>query len=202
MAQLRDIIVSRVRSKLLKLFFDQPDEIYYVRQLVRLSGEEINAVRRELANLETKGLLAKEPRGNRLYYGLVKDYGFYNELLGIVAKTFGLGRQLIKQRNRLGRIKFAMVSGRFVRRLPYRESRVDLIVIGQLVMQNLASLVREEEKRLNREINYTAMTIQEFNFRKSRRDPFILEVLRGSRVMIIGDEQEMLELKEDETKNN
>jgi hypothetical protein len=53
--------------------------------------------------------------------------------------------------------------------------------------------VRQEEVRREREINYTVMSEEEFDFRKKRRDPFIMETLRGSRVMIIGDEEELIQ---------
>jgi len=57
--ELRDLFISKVRVKLLQIFFDDPNELYYVRQLVRKAGEEINAVRRELNHLEQPGLLKK-----------------------------------------------------------------------------------------------------------------------------------------------
>ena len=202
MAELTDIVVSRVRGKLLTIFLDNPQEIYYVRQLVRLAGEEINAVRRELGRMETRGLVSKEARGNRLYYQFCRDYPYYNELLGIVAKNIGIGQQILKDKNKLGRVKYAMLSGRFMRRLPHRENDVDLLIVGKLVMPHLAALVREEETRLKQEINYTAMGTQEFSFRKARRDPFILSVLSASRIMIIGDEEAMLTAKSDEAENN
>ena len=47
---LRDLMVSKVRVKLLQIFLSQPKEMFYVRQLVRATGEEINAVRRELGS--------------------------------------------------------------------------------------------------------------------------------------------------------
>jgi len=46
--------------------------------------------------------------------------------------------------------------------------------------------------RLGTEINYTAMTEEEFKFRKQRNDPFLVAILSGSRVMIIGDEEGLL----------
>ena len=52
--------------------------------------------------------------------------------------------------------------------------------------------MRAEEARREREINYTAMTEEEFLFRKRRRDPFILQVIEGSRIMVIGDEEELV----------
>lgn len=202
MASLTDIVISRVRKKVLVAFFDQPSEMFYVRQLVRKTNEEINAVRRELAHLEEAGILAKEKRGNRLYYFLQKDHPYFNELLGLVAKNIGLGKQLLKNKNKLGRIRFAMLSGKFLRRVEHEPDDVDLLVVGKIDMKLLGQLVTEEEQRLKREINYTLMSSSEFKFRKSRRDPFILAVISASRVMVIGDEHDLLEGKEDETKSN
>src|SRR3989344_1553805 len=133
MARLTDLFVSKVRVKLLKIFLSQPQEIFYVRELVRLSGEEINAVRRELARLESRGVVKKEPRANRLYYSFIKTYPFYQDLLSLVAKTTGLGAEIVKHKNKLGNIRFAMLSGRFVRFLPRKsEEDIDLLLVGQI----------------------------------------------------------------------
>lgn len=189
---LKDIIISRVRVKLLQLFFTNPSELYHVRELVRRTGEEINAVRRELANLEITGLLKKEPRANRLYYWLNQNYLLYHELLAMVAKETNLGEQIIKNRNRLGRIVFCVFSGKFVRRMERKESEVDILVVGNIVMAEMAALIKVEEEKRGKEINYTVMTEDEFNFRKRRRDPFLLGILGHSKVMIIGDEEDLL----------
>jgi hypothetical protein len=187
-----DLITSRSRIKLLNVFLSSPTEMYHVRELVRRTGDEINAVRRELAHLEKNSILSKEPRANRVYYYLNKNYEFYYDLLRIGTKTIGLGLGIIKNRVKLGRVKYAMFSGRFSRRLPKGPEDVDLLIVGSIVLPELALLVREEEKRLDTEINYTVMTEEEFEFRKKKRDPFILSILFGSRVMLIGDEESML----------
>ena len=57
MAALQDFVVSRVRAKLLKVLLADPAEMYYVRQLTRLTGEEINAVRRELLRMVDRGMV-------------------------------------------------------------------------------------------------------------------------------------------------
>lgn len=189
---LSDLITSRSRVKLLNVFLSNPTEMYHVRELVRRTGDEINAVRRELSYLEKKGILSKEPRANRLYYFFSKNYEFYFDLLRIGSKTIGIGDGIIKNRVKLGRIKYAMFSGKFARHIPKGPEDVDLIVVGAVVLPELALLVREEEKRLDTEINYTVMTEEEFDFRKKKRDPFILSILYGSRVMLIGDEETLL----------
>jgi len=187
-----DLITSRSRVKLLTVFIANPTDMFHVRELVRRTGDEINAVRRELSYLEKRGVLTKEPRANRVYYFLSKNYEFYFDLLKIGAKTVGLGEGIIKNRVKLGRIKYAMFSGKFARRLPKGPEDVDLLIVGAIVLPELALLVREEEKRLDTEINYTVMTEEEFDFRKKKRDPFILSILNGSRLMLIGDEENML----------
>jgi hypothetical protein len=190
---LQALFVSKVRKKLLQIFLADPKEMYHVRGLVRLAEEEINAVRRELARMEKFGLVKKEPRGNRLYYWFNQEFVFFNELLSMVAKTSGLGRAIIKNRTKLGKIKFVMFSGRFIRNLERKEeNEVDLLIIGEVVLPELAKLVRNEEAVRGREINYTVMTKDEFSFRKKRRDPFILGVLSGSRAMILGDEENLV----------
>ena len=189
---LSDLITSRSRVKLLNVILSYPSEMFHVRELVRRTGDEINAVRRELSYLEKKGVLSKEPRANRVYYFLSKNYEFYYDLLKIGSKTIGIGDGIIKNRVKLGRIKYSMFSGKFARRLPKGPEEVDLLVVGAIVLPELALLVREEEKRLDGEINYTVMTEDEFDFRKKKRDPFILSILYGSRVMLIGDEETML----------
>jgi len=193
MASLEDIITSKVRIKILELFFANLEEMYHVRGIVRETKEEINAIRRELERLEKAGILKKEPRGNRLYYWLRKDYPFFGDLLSMAAKTTGLGAALIENRKRIGKISSIMFSGRFVRRKGRkREDEVDILVVGEVVLPELANLIRVEESKRGKEINYTVMSREEFDFRKKRRDPFLLEILSGSRVMIIGDEEDLV----------
>lgn len=187
-----DLITSKSRVTLLNVFLKSPHEMYHVRNLVRMTNDEINAVRRELAYLEKNGILIKEPRANRVYYQLSKSYPFYYDLLRLGSKTIGLGSEILKNRGKLGKIKYAMFSGGFVRKLKKSHESVDLLVVGTVVLPELALLVRNEELRLGTEINYTAMTEEEFDFRKKRNDPFISAILSGSRVMLIGDEETML----------
>lgn len=190
MANLRDFIVSKTRVKLLRALLENPKEMYHVRALVRKTGEEINAVRRELARMEEAGMAKKEARGNRLYYWFRQEYPFFEELLRLVAKSAGLGFAIRKNRGKLGKITYVMFSGEFVRHAERKNNeQVDVLVVGEVVLPELALLIRQEETRRGTEINYTPMSKDEFEFRKRRRDPFLLGILTDSRIMIIGDEQ-------------
>lgn len=193
MADLGNIITSKVRIEILELFFSNPKELYHVRGIVREVKEEINAVRRELTKMEADGILKKEPRGNRVYYFLRPEHPFFGDLVSMVAKTKGLGASLIENKGKIGKVSFIMFSGKFARLIQRKgDDTVDILVVGEVVLPELAALIRTEESKRSKEINYTVMSREEFDFRKKRRDPFLLGILAGSRVMIVGDEEDLV----------
>lgn len=191
---LEELFVSRVRVKILQLFLSSPqDSLFHVREIVRRVSEEINAVRRELARMEKYGSVTSEWRANRRLYNFRKDYIFYRELLSLVAKTSGLGGNLIKNKGKIGKIKFAFISTKFLKSELSNTEDVNLLVVGSIVLPELQSIISDEQAKREKEINYSFMDEEEFKFRVRRRDPFILRVLIQSKVMLIGDEDDLLE---------
>lgn len=189
---LEDLIVSRVRVKLLELFLSNPGSIFHVRDIVRRVDEEINAVRRELLHMEKCGMVSKEPRANRLFYKFREDYPLYFDLLALINKTKNLGGDILKNKNKIGKIKYAFLSGKFIRNQISAPNEVEMLIVGNVILPQIAQFVRIEESKRSREVNYTVMSEDEFAFRKSRRDPFLQSIIEKPRVMIIGDEEEML----------
>ena len=59
---------SKTRAKLLRLFFENPEKSFYVREMTRVIDEQINSVRRELLNLEGIGIIKNETFDNKIYY--------------------------------------------------------------------------------------------------------------------------------------
>lgn len=183
-----ELFVSKVRVKILQLFLTAPEPLLHVREIVRRVDEEINAVRRELARMEKYGMVASEWRANRRLYRFRKEYKLYPEILGMVTKSVGLGGAIIKNQSRIGKIKYAMMATRFIKNELSGSEDVDVLVVGQIVVPELQALVADEQTKREREINYSFMDEQEFNFRVRRRDPFILKVLVQPKYMLIGDE--------------
>ena len=66
-----------------------------------------------------------------------------------------------------------------------QKSQTDVDGRRQRGIAGALQIIKAEEVRREREINYTVMTEEEFTFRKSRRDPFVLSIVTGSRVMIV-----------------
>lgn len=193
MNAMQDFMISKTRVKMMELFFTKPTEMYYVREIARAIKDEINAVRRELERMSSYGLLKMEERGNRTYYFLNTKYTFFQELQQMVAKSTGLGMKLRKLQKKLGTLTFVMFSAKFVQNKRPRQDEVDVLIIGDVVLPELQALIKEEEEKLGREINYAVFSEDEFAFRKTRRDPFIMDILYASRVMVIGAEEEFVE---------
>lgn len=191
---LEELFVSRVRVKILQLFLSNPqDSLFHVREIVRRVSEEINAVRRELARMEKFGMVTSEWRANRRLYKFRRDYLFYKELVSLVSKTSGLGGNIVKNKNKLGKIKFAFLSTSFLKGIQSSSEDVDFLIVGSIVLPELQSIIADEQAKREAEINYSFMDEAEFKFRVKRRDPFILKVLMQPKVMLIGDEDELLE---------
>ncbi|MDP3758564.1 MAG: hypothetical protein Q8Q86_02495 [Candidatus Daviesbacteria bacterium] len=189
---LEELFVSRVRVKILQLFLSSADTLLHVREIVRRVSEEINAVRRELARMEKYGMVSSEWRANRRLYHFRRDYIYYRELLGLVAKSTGLGGAILKNKGKLGRIKYAMIAARYFKNQSSEAEDVDLLVVGQIVLPELQAIVADEQAKRESEINYSFMDEAEFQFRVKRRDPFILRVVTQPKIMLLGDEEDLL----------
>jgi hypothetical protein len=189
---LKGLFVSQVRVDILKLFLLRPGREYHVRGITRRVDTEINAVRRELENLVSLGLLKKTPRRNRLYYSVKQDFPLFNEVLGMVVKEDGLGKKLSRASKSLGDIKLAFFT------LPYLKGRVagpgdlDLLVVGRVSADKIANLVKKEEKRRGHEINYSIISESDFAALKKRRDSFLLAAIFQPKVVLTPHSEQYL----------
>src|SRR3972149_8842042 len=146
------LIPSKTRIKILELFFHHPGENYYLRRVVREIDMEVNAVKRELDILENEKVLLKERRLNKVFYSLNKHYVFYDEFLRIFTKTDQLAALIRKNSPKLGKLKFAAVSTKFSQSAEIKEDEIYLLLIGTVVVPEIASIVAEVEREFDREI--------------------------------------------------
>lgn len=182
------IIPSKTRRKILGLYFNDITQIYHLRRVAREVDEEINAVKRELDILEKEGVLKKEKRLNRVIFYLNPKYLFFEELLRIFMKQTSLSQKIIKNASRLGKVKYAVFSQKFIKKQRSHEGEILLLFVGTIVVPEITALIAEEEKKSDTEINFTVMTEEEFAYRKKSNDPFIWTFLKQPKLMIIGDE--------------
>lgn len=186
------IIPSQTRRKILYLFFKNIGETYHLRKVGREVNEEINAVKRELDILEKARVLKKERRINKVIYSLNPKYTFFDEFLRIFTKEGDLAALFLKNLAKLGKVKYIALSIKFAKRKPIPEGEIYLLLVGTIVLPEVVSIVSSVEKEYGAEINYTVMTEEEFQFRKKNNDPFIWTFLKEPKVMIVGEEEELV----------
>ncbi len=180
--------ISKVRVKILKLFLLNVNDNYHVREIVRQVDEEINAVRRILAELEGVNFLNSERNGNRLYYRLNKDFEFFNEFISLFNKEFGIGERIIKHKAKLGNIKTAFFTNTYIQGKRKNENDLDLIIIGSNINYiYLEKLIQEYEQNSEKNINYTYLSQQEFDTYKKNSN-FLNNIVNKEKIILIGEE--------------
>lgn len=188
---LQKLFSSRVRVELLSTFLMNPEKELYVREVARLTGEDYKNVSMELRNLEEIGLLSSRNEGNLKYFSLNKAFVIYEELKSIFMKTKGAVGILREAVSTKRDIDYAFIYGSFATEEERAESDIDLMVIGRISLEEVLALIRGPEEKLSREINVSLYDLQEIRKRVKDHDPFIMEVLGGSKIMLIGDENEL-----------
>jgi hypothetical protein len=189
---LEKLFISKVRIKVLKYFIMRPDQPIHLRAAVREFNEEINAVRRELERLESVKILLSEKKGNRKYFVANREHPYFEELMPIFHKAYGLGGEIVLQENRLGKVEFAFLTNAYTKNVRQGLYVVDLMMIGDVSMEELSDIVDKIEKKEGREIHYTVLKSGEFALRKKRKDPFVMEMLIQPKIMLIGDFENMI----------
>jgi hypothetical protein len=101
-----------------------------------------------------------------------------------------VGGLIMKNIKDLGTIKFAVLSTAFLRGRKSTVLDVDLFIVGDVNLEVLKRVVSMGEREMNREINYSVMSEEDFMFRKRKNDHFVSKILSQSRTMLIGDEEE------------
>lgn len=184
---LEALISSKTRVKLLTLFLLNPDSEFYIREIVRMTGENINGVRRELANLESFGLLVGERKGNQQYFGVDRDFFIYHELQQIVLKTEGVAQIIRENLSLVQTIECMFIYGSFAQGTAGGKSDIDLFIVGDVDEKTLIPLVHTSERAIGREINYSLMRSSEFTRRREDGNPFVKNVMSERKIMILGN---------------
>ncbi len=209
---LEQLFGSKTRVKLLKLFLNSSDKVYFVREIARALNSQINSIRRELMNLKALGIIREVPvskesylvakkGGKNKFSGKLKrverkdalkkffqanqDFILFSELRALLLKAdFLLEKNFVKAVQRAGNADYLALTGNFVG-LP--AIPVDLLLVGRFNRRRLARLVRVFEKDFGREINYTVMSRQEFKYRKDITDRFLYDILENKKIVMVNN---------------
>ena len=183
---------SKTRAKLLKLFFENPEKSFYVREMTRVIDEQINSVRRELLNLESIGIIKNETFDNKVYYSANVKHPFCHSLVEIFSKKIDTTREKdihdTTWEEYCRPVKNYLKGLIVTNRLPGQDG-IDLLIIGNDKTKKLTRWAEVIEKKQGKPINYVIMSADDFSYRKNVRDRFVEEILEMEISEIIDPEK-------------
>ena len=187
---------SKTRVKLLHLFLNNPEKSFYVREITRTIDEQINSVRRELANMVSVGIVQQDAIDNKLYYSVNEDYPYIKPLTAIFSDKNTEGgtgaASSVSWKDSLGRmrgLRLAIISGKLV---VGSSSAVDLLLVGDdMSAVTIKNLVKKIEKDRKIEINYAVISYDDFYYRMSVKDRFIMDIVRNKHSVLVDVENIM-----------
>lgn len=190
---LSDTLFGRTRGAVLAVLFRHIGESYYLRQLARMTGIALGPVQRELRQLVDAGLVTRKTLGTHILYSVNEASPVFAEMRSLVAKTVGIHDVLAAALEPLeSKINLAFVYGSVARSRESHQSDIDLMIVGSVHFPDVVERIADAQKTLNREINPTVYTINEF--RSKVRGNFLKTVLGEKKLFVIGDENVLREL--------
>jgi len=184
---LKQLFGSEARVRILSLFMLNPASEFYLREIARRLDLPPNAVTQETKRLTKLGLLQRRRRGNSVYFHVNHNFPIFSELKAIILKTVGLGDRLRATLTDQDNIDIAFIYGSYAKNEETLESDVDLFIVGSTSIQRLTPILSQLEEELGRELNATVFTQEELQRRMRERDHFILSVMVGRKIFLIGN---------------
>lgn len=182
---------SKTRVKLLYLFMSNSGRAFYVREITRRVDEQINSVRRELANMLSVGVIKSDSVDNKLYYEVDQNYVHYKSLKGIFANAsnessetanFAVSTDWTKRLKKLSGTKIVILAGGLI---SGARSKVDITIVGNPAKTQVRKFIKELEEDEHRPITYSLLGYDDFYYRLSMKDRFISEIIDGKHKVVL-----------------
>lgn len=190
---LADVLFGKGRGAILALLYGHPDESFYYRQITRqLGGVSVGTLQRELDTLSQLGLIDRSTVGKQVFYRANRNHPVFPELRALVAKTVGAIQVLSLALARLAdRISLAFIYGSVARQEEKAESDIDMLIVGKVTLEDVLTQLGDVEPSLGRAVNPTVYSVAEFKTKLASGNHFLSSVVRGDKVFLIGDEDEL-----------
>lgn len=193
-----EALFPKVRRKVLALFLLNPEKRFYFREAVRLLGDSPGSLQRELKSLTKSGILSMEPIGIQKFYRANKESPVFGELRSIATKTFGvvdIYKDILRTQGK-EQIEVAWIYGSVATACDSGSSDIDLMIIGSIPFRDLVSILSPIEKNMQRQVNPTLFSQDEFRTKLNQKNNFLCTVMDSEKLFIIGDKDDLARLAE------
>lgn len=191
-------LLGGTRSAVLAALLLHPEAALHVRELARITGASPGSLHRELRALTTLGLLLRQENGRQVNYQANTTCPVFEELAGLLRKTVGMADVLRAALMPLADdIDLAFVYGSVAAGQEGPRSDVDVMVVGRTGFGVVAQALAPTHDIVRREVNPTVMKPTDFRRKCKAGEGFALNVLRGPKLWLIGNDDDLAELAQD-----
>ena len=183
-----DALFTKTQKKVLGLLYGKPDERFYTNEIMRWASMGRGTVSRELDRLVGAGLLKVVREGNQNYFQANEHNPIFDELKGIVRKTFGVADMISESLKPLDEdIEVAFIYGSIAKNTDTKVSDIDLMLVGHdLQYGKIMEVLVSVEEVLQRSINPTIYTVDAYAEKLKEGNSFITRVMEQPKIMIKG----------------
>lgn len=188
-----DALFSKAQQRVLGVLFGNPGRTFYANEIIALANSGTGAVQRELAKLESAGLVTVTRVGNQRHYKANPATPVFKALRELVLKTSGVADIL---RAALApaatAIRAAFVYGSVAKGRDRATSDIDVMIVSDtLAYSELFELLENASRRLGRSINPTIYSTRELTKRLRTRNAFVTRILAQQKIWLIGSEDDI-----------
>jgi predicted nucleotidyltransferase len=175
---------TKNQALILEIFFNHPEDAYYLRQISRFLGKEPGVFQRDINNLVKNGILESFYQGNNRFFKINKNYSLYKDLKSIFFKTIGAQGELERILKNIKGIKSAFIYGSFAKGEEQKQSDIDLCIIGSINENLLIRKLTQLEKKIDREINYILIAEREYKNKLKNKDSFLENINKQDKIYL------------------
>jgi predicted nucleotidyltransferase len=184
-----DALFTKVQQRVLAVLFGNPDRSFYANEVIALAATGTGAVQRELARLQSSGLVTVQQIGRQKHYQANRASPVFEELRGLVRKTVGLLDVLRAVLQPLeDRVLAAFVYGSVAKGSDAAASDIDLMFVSdELTYIDLFAALEPAA----RAVNPTVYSRAELARRIEAKNSFVCRVLEQDKIWVIGGEDDI-----------
>ena len=184
---LSNLIQSKVKRKLLRLFLFNKNKKFHTRELSRLIEEPISAIQREVKKLVDLQLIIRYPESNLINYFVNTQNPFYEEIKNVILKASTEPKDFFKMLINTKSLLFIALYGECVRSPMKFSESIKLFVVGSMSEEVLHDYLKAIMDIFNRE--YELFYVDKLTFDKKRsHDKKMIQILTGKSTNVLKDE--------------
>lgn len=187
-----DALFPKLRQRILGSLYMHCDEWRYLSDLAQELEVSPSSLQREIHNLIASEILEEKVKGNRLYFRPNKQCVLFSELKSIVVKTLGLADLVTESLKPFTKqIDMAFIFGSIASGQDIEGSDVDLMVIGDVQLLDLAPALSYLEETLSRPVNPYIVATKEAELMLRSPNHFFDTVFATPKLILIKNDRKL-----------